>query len=103
MKKQVVPEADDDTEVDLASYAYQIWENAVTADPDYPFILKKHLGDQVPESIASLESVSLLEQKPLALFCSVRCRGELILKTYDFAKTLRDKGIIVISGFHSPH
>ena len=94
MKKQVVPEADDDTEVDLASYAYQIWENAV---------IKKHLGDQVPESIASLESVSLLEQKPLALFCSARCRGELILKTYDFAKTLRDKGIIVISGFHPPH
>lgn len=26
-------EADDDTEVDLASYAYQIWKNAITADP----------------------------------------------------------------------
>lgn len=38
----------------------------------------------------------------LALFCSVKCPGELILKTYDIAKALRDKGITVMSGFHSP-
>lgn len=38
----------------------------------------------------------------LALFCSVKCPGELILETYDLAKALRDRGAVVISGFHSP-
>jgi predicted Rossmann fold nucleotide-binding protein DprA/Smf involved in DNA uptake len=36
------------------------------------------------------------------LFCSVKCPGELILKLFDFAKELRDKGVGVISGFHAP-
>lgn len=38
----------------------------------------------------------------LALFCSVRCPGDLILKTYDLARSLRDAGVPVIGGFHSP-
>jgi predicted Rossmann fold nucleotide-binding protein DprA/Smf involved in DNA uptake len=43
-----------------------------------------------------------IAQKKLALFCSIKCPGELILKTYDLAKALRDCGVVVISGFHSP-
>ena len=38
----------------------------------------------------------------LALCCSVQCPGHLILKTYDLARELRDAGVTVISGFHSP-
>ena len=38
----------------------------------------------------------------LALFCSVKCPGKLILDTYDLAKRFREEGITVISGFHSP-
>jgi predicted Rossmann fold nucleotide-binding protein DprA/Smf involved in DNA uptake len=38
----------------------------------------------------------------LALFCSTKCPGNLILQTYDLACTLRDAGVTVISGFHSP-
>ena len=44
----------------------------------------------------------ILNTKKLALFCSVKCTGNLILKTYELAKSLRDKGVTVISGFHSP-
>lgn len=54
------------------------------------------------ESLFALGNLDVLEHKPLALFCSVRCPGNLILKTYDLARTLRDKGVTVISGFHSP-
>jgi len=32
-EKAGILDGDDDTEVDLASYAYQIWKNAITADP----------------------------------------------------------------------
>lgn len=38
----------------------------------------------------------------LALFCSVKCPGKLILETYDTAQALRNAGITVISPFHSP-
>ncbi|MCK5604406.1 DNA-binding protein [Candidatus Pacearchaeota archaeon] len=45
---------------------------------------------------------ALLENKLLGVFCSIKTPGEIILKTYDFAKLLRDKDMTVISGFHSP-
>lgn len=38
----------------------------------------------------------------VALFCSVKCPGQLILDTYDLAKRFRKQGVTVISGFHSP-
>ena len=42
-----------------------------------------------------------LEKILTALLVSVRCPGDLILKTYDLARALRDGGIPVIGGFHS--
>ncbi len=38
----------------------------------------------------------------LALFCSVKCPGKIILQAYDLAVKLRDRGVTVIGGFHSP-
>lgn len=38
----------------------------------------------------------------VGLFCSVRCPGDTILGAYDTARRLRDEGVTVISGFHSP-
>jgi len=46
--------------------------------------------------------MNILRRKTLALFCSKKCPGNLILKTYDLARNLRDTGVTVISGFHSP-
>lgn len=54
-----------------------------------------------PELVALGDPV-LLSTEPLALFCSVRCPGRLILQTYDLAQALRAAGVTVISGFHSP-
>jgi predicted Rossmann fold nucleotide-binding protein DprA/Smf involved in DNA uptake len=64
--------------------------------------LRKYLGDQAPECIFALGDLDILRQKTLALFCSVKCPGDLILQTYDLARQLRDAGIVVVSGFHSP-
>jgi predicted Rossmann fold nucleotide-binding protein DprA/Smf involved in DNA uptake len=36
------------------------------------------------------------------LFCSVSCPGDAILGAYDAARKLRDDGVTVVSGFHSP-
>lgn len=45
---------------------------------------------------------TLLQRPLVALFCSVKCPGKLILETYELAKRFRDEGVTVISGFHSP-
>jgi predicted Rossmann fold nucleotide-binding protein DprA/Smf involved in DNA uptake len=71
-------------------------------DTSYPVGLRTYLGDDAPEHIFALGSLDILRRKTLALFCSVKCPGNLILKTYDLARELRDAGVTVISGFHSP-
>ncbi len=47
-------------------------------------------------------NVRLLEESLTALFCSRRCPGDLILKTYDLARAMRDAGVPVIGGFQTP-
>jgi predicted Rossmann fold nucleotide-binding protein DprA/Smf involved in DNA uptake len=42
------------------------------------------------------------QNQTIALFCSVKCPGALILDAYEFCRSLRDKPITVVSGFHSP-
>ena len=44
----------------------------------------------------------LLEQPALGLLCSVQCPGSVILKLYDAIRELRDAGVTVLGGFHSP-
>ncbi|HEY5910764.1 MAG TPA: hypothetical protein VJA21_09200 [Verrucomicrobiae bacterium] len=52
--------------------------------------------------VTVLGDPALLRRQKLALFCSVKCPGDLILRAYDYAKKLRDDGVTVIGGFHSP-
>lgn len=70
--------------------------------PEYPATLRKYLGDDAPGALWALGDLDLLCQPAVALFCSVKCPGNLILKTYDLVRELRDTRITVISGFHSP-
>ena len=55
-EKAGILDNDDDTDVDLSSYAYQIWRNATEADPS----LKKKIGDLPPVVYSS----KAYEQKP---------------------------------------
>ena len=52
--------------------------------------------------VKSKGNLSLLDEPLTALFCSNRCPGDLILKTYDLARALRDAGVPVIGGFQTP-
>src|SRR5438093_4671296 len=71
-------------------------------DSGYPPALHKYLGDRAPKTLTTLGNLDILQRKKLALFCSVKCPGTLILQTYDLACALRGAGITVIGGFHSP-
>ena len=56
----------------------------------------------LPPETAHRGNLRLLEEPLTALFCSNRCPGDLILKTYDLARAMRDAGVPVIGGFQTP-
>ena len=56
----------------------------------------------LPPQSAHLGNLRLLDEPLTALFCSNRCPGDLILKTYDLARAMRDAGVPVIGGFQTP-
>lgn len=71
-------------------------------DGAYPASLARFLGDRAPERIFLLGNPKLLQTEALGLFCSIKCPGNVILKTYDLARALRDADVPVIGGFHTP-
>lgn len=71
-------------------------------DPDFPAELRNRLADEAPERISILGDLEVLKEKKTAFFCSSKCPGDIIRKTYDLAKKWHEDGVTVISGFHSP-
>ncbi len=53
-------------------------------------------------AIQIVGDATILGRPKIALFCSVKCPGKLILDTYDLAKRFRNECVLVISPFHSP-
>lgn len=70
--------------------------------PNYPRPLVEYLGVDAPAAITAIGNLSLLANNKLALFCSSRCPGRIILAMSDYVKILCASGQTVISGFHSP-
>lgn len=71
----------------------------VHSDPRYP------VGLESNPALSAIGNADLLRQvgsTALALFCSVKCLGSIILRTHDLAQQLRAQGVAVIGGFHSP-
>ena len=70
------------------------------SDPVYPNGIEERLGETLP--IAAVGNLDLLQSRPLALFCSIKCPGDVILRAYDLVRDIRDAGVPIIGGFHSP-
>jgi predicted Rossmann fold nucleotide-binding protein DprA/Smf involved in DNA uptake len=76
-----------------------------TIAPDhsaYPAALKTCVAFKATPILSAIGNLELLAQSAIALFCSKQCPGDLILKAYDLAQSLREAEIPVISGFHTP-
>jgi predicted Rossmann fold nucleotide-binding protein DprA/Smf involved in DNA uptake len=71
-------------------------------DARYPARVRERLDDGAPAQLTTLGNLDLLAVPKTALFCSAKAPGAAILRTYDAARRMRDDGITVISGFHSP-
>jgi predicted Rossmann fold nucleotide-binding protein DprA/Smf involved in DNA uptake len=65
-------------------------------------VLKPYLDGHASTIVTARGNLAILQCPTLALFCSVKCPGNLILQTYDLARDLRDAGVTVIGGFHTP-
>ncbi len=71
--------------------------------PYYPERIRQHLASQTFATITALGNLDILKQTDkLALFCSRKCPGDLILNLYDYARELRRQDATVIGGFHTP-
>jgi len=51
---------------------------------------------------AAVGSRALLGNVKLGLFCSIHCPGKLVVRTYELVRGLRDAGVTLVGGFHSP-
>ena len=69
---------------------------------DYPSALQNRRGRALFPHIWAIGNLKILQGRMLGLFCSVKCPGNIILRTYDLSRALRDAGAPVIGGFHSP-
>ncbi len=70
--------------------------------PDYPPALTASPIFEPPPHISAIGSLEILKKRKNALFCSRKCPGSAIIKTFDYVREQRDKGTVFISGFHSP-
>jgi len=69
---------------------------------NYPSSLRNKTALALFPQIWALGNLEILKNHLLGFFCSVKCPGELILRSYDLARSLRDTETSVIGGFHSP-
>lgn len=70
-------------------------------ESNYPSSVTKYLTMDAPRIITALGNLDILQNNAVAVFCSNKCPGNIILKTHDLMRQIRGKGNTVISGFHS--
>jgi predicted Rossmann fold nucleotide-binding protein DprA/Smf involved in DNA uptake len=68
----------------------------------YPTLLIQRMGEAAPVAIAVAGDMNILRRPRLGLICSIQCPGSIVLKTFDAIRALRDAGVTMIGGFHSP-
>lgn len=73
-----------------------------TAHRAFPASQMALIGSAAPGSVAAIGDAAILERTKLALLCSVRCPGRIILRAYDLAQSLRQSDLAITGGFHTP-
>ena len=67
----------------------------------YPASLLAGLGSGTSAEFWAAGPMELLSQPKTGFFCSSKCPGRIILKTFDAITQMRDEGQILMGGFHS--
>lgn len=82
-----------------ANTTRRLW-TMTSVDPDYPLELRRS-GNRW-NTIHAIGNREILAVPIVGLICSVQCPGSIVIKTFDAIRELRDAGITVAGGFHSP-
>lgn len=77
-------------------------ERVGLSDADYPCRVARYLADAAPPVLTLRGDRQSLQRVQLALICSVRCPGGVIIRTFETIRKVRDAGLVVAGGFHSP-
>lgn len=78
-----------------------VWSVA-PGDPHFPAGLANATPLAGERTLYGIGDRDLLKRKCVGLICSVQCPGSIVIKTFDVIRELRDAGIVVAGGFHSP-
>ncbi len=70
--------------------------------PDTPTALRRRAEAGSASVVALQGDIGILDKRLVGFFCSVRCPGDVILKTYDLARALRETDATIVGGFQSP-
>lgn len=71
-------------------------------DSTFPAVSVDRLGDTAPSCLYAMGDTTILRNSLLGLVCSIQCPGSIVIQTFDAIRALRDAGVVVIGGFHSP-
>src|SRR4030043_946346 len=71
-------------------------------NPDFPTALLRATQGTGFSRFWAIGDVKILNTPLLGMLCSIRWPGRVIVQAYDLARALRDAGVPVIGGFHSP-
>lgn len=93
-------DGDDDTEVDLSSYAYQIWQNAITADPS----LRKKIED-MPSVVYSSKDYKPKADRPDGVLVYMRTtKGYDALAWVDhYGRSVTESQFEILRAARCPH
>lgn len=69
---------------------------------DMPTVLRRRIGAGGQAPVSLLGDPGILGRRLIGFFCSVRCSGDVILKTFDLARSLRGADVTFVGGFQSP-
>jgi len=86
---------------EMARDAVVVWHLA-PADAEYPQQLLHGKFASQEINLYGVGDRAVLQRPCLGLVCSVQCPGSVVIKTYDAIRHIRDAGIVVAGGFHSP-
>ena len=70
--------------------------------PDTPAALRRCADARNAPTFTLKGDPGILDSTRIGFFCSVRCPGDVILKTYDLARMLRETDVAIVGGFQSP-
>ena len=84
---------------EIRSVVAKVW---VAESSESPYRFAEKVMSSNWSRLWTIGNRALLDVPMLGLLCSRQCTGDAIVRLYDLARALRDAGVTIVSGFHSP-